>query len=42
MVVATIIYSQMIAGLVHLIESTTNELIRKITSYLGQKPKYII
>ena len=41
-IVATIVCSQMIPGLAHLIDCTTTGLISKITSYLGQKPKYII
>ena len=41
-IVATIVCSQMIHGLAHLIDCTTTGLISKITSYLGQKPKYII
>ena len=32
----------MIPGLAHLIDCTTTGLISKITSYLGQKSKYII
>ena len=41
-IVATIICFQMIHMLAHLIDCTTTGLISKITSYFGQKPKYII
>ena len=41
-IVATIVCTQMIPMLAHLIDCTTTELISKITSYLGQKTKYII
>ena len=37
-IVATIVCSQMIPELAHLIDCITSN----ITSYLGQKPKYII
>ena len=41
-IITTIVCSQMIPGLAHLIDCTTTGLINKITSYLCQKPKYII
>ena len=41
-IVATIVYSQMISKLAHLIDCTTTGLISKITRYLSQKSKYII
>ena len=41
-IIATIVFSQMIPTLVYLIDCTTTGLISKITSYLRQKSKYII